>query len=129
MPTQGATLLRADVLRELGGYDDSERGGDDWPLCAAIAFHGRVVFDSFPAMMYRRRSNSPGGDAFPTELVRRNARRVQVRLRGHSSVPRWFLWVLPLLQETAISVARPVFKGARGAGSLAPRGLLGRRRS
>jgi len=113
MPTQGATLLRVDVLRELGGYDDSERGGDDWPLCAAIAFRGRVVFDGFPALMYRSRANSPGGEAFPAELVRRNARRVQDRLRGQASVPRWFLRLLPLLQEGAITIVRPLFKALR----------------
>ena len=113
MPTQGATLLRADLLRELGGYDDSERGGDDWPLCAAIAFRGKVAFDAFPALMYRRRANSPGGDAFPSELVRRNARRVRVRLRGQSSVPRWVLWILPLMQLTAIRIVRPLVTGVR----------------
>lgn len=113
MPTQGATLLRVDLLRELGGYDDSERGGDDWPLSAAIAFRGKVAFDAFPALMYRRRPNSPGGDAFPSHLVRRNARRVQVRLRGHSSVPRWVLWILPLMQLTAIRIVRPVARLAR----------------
>ena len=113
MPTQGATLLRADVLREVGGYDDSERGGDDWPLCAAVAFRGKVAFDDFPALMYRQRANSPGGDAFPSDLVRRNARRVRVRLRGQSSVPRWALWIVPLLQLTAIRIVRPVVKGAR----------------
>ena len=115
MPTQGATLLRVDLLRELGGYDDSERGGDDWPLCAAIAFHGGVAFDAFPALMYRRRPNSPGGDAFPSDLVRRNAGRVHVRLQGQPSVPHWVLWILPLLQLTAIRIVRPVVKGARRA--------------
>jgi glycosyltransferase involved in cell wall biosynthesis len=116
MPTQGATLLRVDLLRELGGYDDSERGGDDWPLCAAMAFRGRVAFDPFPALMYRHRANSPGGDAFPSDLVSKNARRVRVRLRGHSSVPRWVIWILPLMQLTAIRIARPVVRGARRSG-------------
>lgn len=113
MPTQGATLLRVDLLRELGGYDDSERGGDDWPLCAAIAFRGKVAFDPFPALMYRPRANSPGGDAFPSDLVRRNARRVRVRLREQSAVPRWVLWILPLMQSTAIRIVRPVVTAAR----------------
>jgi glycosyltransferase involved in cell wall biosynthesis len=122
MPTQGATLLRVDLLRELGGYDDSERGGDDWPLCAAIAFRGKVAFDASPALMYRHRPNSPGGDAFPSELVRRNARRVRARLRGQSSVPSWVLWILPVLQLTAIRIVRPVVKGARRAGSFLRRG-------
>ena len=113
MPTQGATLLRVDLLRQLGGYDDSERGGDDWPLSASIAFRGKVAFDAFPALMYRRRPNSPGGDAFPSDLVSRNARRVRVRLRGQSSVPRWVLWILPLMQSTAIRIVRPVVRRAR----------------
>ena len=113
MPTQGATLLRVDLLRELGGYDDSELGGDDWPLAAAIAFRGKVAFDSFPALMYRRRPNSPGGGAFPSDLIRRGGRRVQVRLQGQSSVPRWVLWILPLLQLTAIRIVRPVVTGVR----------------
>jgi glycosyltransferase involved in cell wall biosynthesis len=124
MPTQGATLLRVELLREVGGYDNSERGGDDWPLCAAIAFRGRVAFESFPALMYRHRPNSPGGDAFPSDLVRRNARRVQVRLHAQPSVPRWFLWILPVLQLAAIEIVRPVVKAARRA-----RGLSAGRRS
>ena len=41
LPTQGATLLRTELVREVGGYDDSDRGGDDWPFCAALAFRGR----------------------------------------------------------------------------------------
>ena len=126
MPTQGATLLRVDLLRELGGYDDSERGGDDWPLCAAIAFRGKVAFDGFPALAYRHRPNSPGGDAFPSRLVRRNARRVRARLRRQPSVPRWVLWILPLLQLTAIEIVRPVVKGARQAGFLLRRRPAGK---
>jgi len=114
LPTQGATLLRVGLLRELGGYDDSEAGGDDWPLCAAIPFRGKVAFDAFPALMYRRRPDSPGGDApFPSDLIRKAARRVRVRLRGQSSVPRWVIWILPILQLTAIRIVRPVVRVSR----------------
>ena len=65
LPTQGATLLRVGLLRELGGYDDSQAGGDDWPLCAAIPFRGRVAFDGFPALMYRRRPQLSGRRCLP----------------------------------------------------------------
>jgi Glycosyl transferase family 2 len=113
MPTQGATLLRTDLLRELGGYEDSEAGGDDWPLAAVLPFRGKVAFEGFPALMYRRRPNSPGGDAFPSDRISRAARRVQARLQGEPSVSRWVLWILPLLQLAAIRLVRPMVRGAR----------------
>jgi glycosyltransferase involved in cell wall biosynthesis len=113
MPTQGATLLRVDLLREVGGYADAGVGGDDWAMCAALAFHGKVVFDGFPALMYRPRPDSPGGDAFPSELILRGARRVQDRLRGDPAVPRWCVWILPFLQLAAVRIVRPLVRGAR----------------
>ncbi len=116
LPTQGATLLRTDAVRDVGGYDDSERGGDDWPFCAALAFRGPVVFSAAPGMVYRWRPASPGGGQSPRALIAANAVRVRRRLRRDTGLPRWGRWVLPALPVShalALNVVRPAVRGLR----------------
>ena len=118
LPTQGATLLRTELVREVGGYDDSERGGDDWPFCAALAFRGPIAFSTAPAMVYRWRSASPGGEDTPRTLIAANALRVRRRLQRDAGLPRWGRWVLPALptgHALALNVVRPAVRGLRGA--------------
>jgi glycosyltransferase involved in cell wall biosynthesis len=113
LPTQGATLLLTDLVRALGGYDDASHG-EDWPLCAAMAFHGRMAFDDVPALIYRWRPNSPGGPGTSSAQVRDNARRVRERLRAEPAAPSWLPVVLPIVQLVVVEVVRPLVRSARG---------------
>jgi hypothetical protein len=120
LPTQGATLLRTELVRELGGYDDSDRGGDDWPFCAALAFRGRIAFSTAPGLVYRWRPASPGGEETLLPLIAANAVRVRRRLERDAGLPRWARWVLPILpmgHALALNVIRPGVRGLRRTGS------------
>lgn len=116
LPTQGATLLRTELVRQVGGYDDSSRGGDDWPLCAALAFRGRVAFSTAPGLVYRWRPTSPGGEETPRTLIEANSVRVRRRLARDRGLPGWVSWVLPILPAShavALRLVRPAVRGLR----------------
>ena len=116
LPTQGATLLRTEVVREVGGYDDSDRGGDDWPFCAALAFRGPIAFSPAPGLVYRWRPASPGGEETQRSLIAGNAARVRRRLERDAGLPRWTRWVLPTLpagHALAVNLVRPAVRGLR----------------
>lgn len=114
LPTQGATLLRTELVREVGGYDDSDRGGDDWPFCAALAFRGPIAFSTAPGLVYRWRPASPGGEETPRPLIAANAVRVRRRLERDAGLPRWTRWVLPTLPASHALVLNCVRPGVRG---------------
>lgn len=116
LPTQGATLLRTELVRQVGGYDDAARGGDDWPFCATLAFRGRIVFLAEPALVYRWRPASPGGEQAPRQLIAANTLRVRRRLRSDAGLPRWariLLPVLPVGHGLALNLARPLVRRLR----------------
>ena len=49
----GQTLIRTDVLREIGGFDTSLWGADDWDLYIRLARRGPFVFRPDVALHYR----------------------------------------------------------------------------
>ena len=114
LPTQGATILRADDVRAVGAYADRSTG-EDWVLGASLAWRGRVHFDERPALVYRWRQDSPGrgGEA---GTLRANARAVRERLRSDRAAPAAARRLLPLValgQWLAIVVMRPAALGLR----------------
>ena len=88
LPTQGATVMRADSIRACGGYADSDRG-EDSVLATSLAFRGRVGFDRRPGLCYRRREDSPGAAALAPAILLANARRVRAGVRDDPAVPNW----------------------------------------
>jgi glycosyltransferase involved in cell wall biosynthesis len=49
----GQTLIRADLLRKLGGFDTSIWGADDWDLYLRLAKEATVIFEPRLALLYR----------------------------------------------------------------------------
>src|SRR3954452_19899700 len=56
-PTTGATIMRTDLVRAAGGYDETE-SGDDWCLGVSLAFRGRLGWSERPGRMYRLHARS-----------------------------------------------------------------------
>ncbi len=134
LPTQGATVMRADDVRACGGYADSDRG-EDWVLATSLAFRGRVGFDRRPGLCYRRREDSPGAAALAPAILLANARRVRARVRDDPAVPNWAKSLLPLIaaaQWVAARLAYPSFRRLRallsgGLRSVCRAGVIGSR--
>jgi glycosyltransferase involved in cell wall biosynthesis len=115
LPTQGATIMRAEDLRACGGYSDSNRG-EDWVLATSLAFRGRVSFDRRPGLCYRRRPDSPGAVALGGAALVQSARRVRTRLRDDPAIPRWARSALPVIavaQWAAARIAYPLYRSVR----------------
>jgi glycosyltransferase involved in cell wall biosynthesis len=49
----GQTLIRAEPLREIGGFDVSLPGADDWDLYIRLAERGKFVSDTRVSLIYR----------------------------------------------------------------------------
>jgi glycosyltransferase involved in cell wall biosynthesis len=124
LPTQGATVMRADDVRACGGYADSDHG-EDWVLATSLAFRGRVAFDRRPGLCYRRREDSPGAAALTPAVLLANARRVRARVRDDPAVAAQTKSLLPLIaaaQWVAACLAYPGFRRLRAlfSGGLNP---------
>lgn len=122
LPTQGCTIMRASDVIACGGYGDSDRG-EDWVLAVSLAFRGAVAFDGRPGLLYRRRSDSPGGAQLSRAVLLANARRVRARIRQDPAVPgsiRSLLPVIALGQWLAARIAHPAYRSARSLLVTAP---------
>lgn len=114
-PTTGATLLRTDAVRAAGGFGDAS-SGEDWALGAALAFRGRLLFETRPGRIYRRHADSlweKGGHR--ADLIR-NSAAVRARLREDAGVPAALRATLPAvaaLQRLAIDGLRPLVRLTR----------------
>jgi len=116
LPTQGSTLLRTARLRQVGGYDDSQRGGDDAPFSAALAFRGPVAFSSTPGLIYRWGPASPGGPETSRTLIAANLLRVRRRLGQDRGLQAWARYILPILPPShfiLLNLVRPAVRWFR----------------
>jgi hypothetical protein len=114
LPTQGATIVWADVALATGGYADRSQG-EDWVLGVSLAWGGRVLFGEQSALVYRWRGDSPGRSAGRPPLLA-NARSVRRRLRADPSIPLGVSLAMPLMaaaQLMAILGVRPLFLALR----------------
>lgn len=93
-PTVGATLLRTDLVRAAGGFDDSN-AGEDWVLAAALSYRGRVRMSRRPGRLYRIHSASLHLAAYDHPPQAPSA--LRARLRNDRSAPIWLRACLPLL--------------------------------
>ena len=83
--TPGQTLIRADVLRELGGFDAAIWGTEDWELYIRLAQRGPFLFRPVVAVDYRLHAGNASRQAMRQAL-------------GQFSVVRRHIgWNLPLL--------------------------------
>jgi glycosyltransferase involved in cell wall biosynthesis len=114
MPIQGCALLRTASVRDAGGYADADHG-EDWALATALAFRGRVVFATEPALVYRFRPDSPAIARQSRRLLLGNGRRICVQLRGDPAVRAGpvALALLALAQVAAVLVGQPVARTTR----------------
>ncbi len=58
----GQTLIRASLLREVGGLDPSIWGTDDWDLWLRIAKKSRILSEERSALLYRRHEGNASQD-------------------------------------------------------------------
>jgi glycosyltransferase involved in cell wall biosynthesis len=54
----GQTLIRAEVLRKLDGFDEAIWGTDDWDLWLRLAAAGPVIYQNKCALQYRLHGNN-----------------------------------------------------------------------
>jgi glycosyltransferase involved in cell wall biosynthesis len=80
----GQTLIRAEVLRELGGFDPFLWGSDDWDLYIRLAWRGPFVFRPVVALDYRLHAGNASKQA------------IRHALNQFSVVRRHIGWNLPL---------------------------------
>jgi glycosyltransferase involved in cell wall biosynthesis len=117
VPTQGATILRAEVVRACGGYGDRDTG-EDWVLAASLTLRGRIAFDPAPALSYRARRDSPGNGSIDRRTLLANAEAVRRRLDRDPAAPRRLTRLLPALalaQATAALLGHPAARALRAA--------------
>ena len=58
----GQTLIRADVLRRVEGFNSEIWGADDWDLWLRIAKISRVVMEDRDALLYRQHEGNASND-------------------------------------------------------------------
>jgi glycosyltransferase involved in cell wall biosynthesis len=60
----GCTLIRADVLRTIGGFDELLWGADDWDLYLSLSRQGPFAYRKRTALLYRRHDDNASRDSF-----------------------------------------------------------------
>ncbi len=66
----GQTLLRASAVRDIGGWDESIRGSDDWDLNLRLLQHQAAVGDGRVALKYRVHAGNASNSYWPMWLGR-----------------------------------------------------------
>lgn len=59
----GQTLIRAAVLRDVGGFNPDIWGADDWDLWLRIAKSSRSIMEDREALLYRKHDGNASNDA------------------------------------------------------------------
>lgn len=120
----GQTLLRTALVRELGGFDPSLWGTDDWDLYIRLAARARCLYVQRLALRYRRHADAASRDWL---RLYRNARRVHRRHLGRVPLPGrfgvWWAGDLDLRQFYAGKLAEQADLLAAGGRFAEARGL------
>jgi glycosyltransferase involved in cell wall biosynthesis len=114
-PTTGATIMRTELVRDAGGYSDSD-SGDDWSLGAALGFRGRFGWSERPGRVYLLHHQSIWARHMSARHQLEHARAIRSRLRADAAVGRHVKLMLPLLgvaQRLAVGL-HVVVKRRRG---------------
>jgi glycosyltransferase involved in cell wall biosynthesis len=117
-PTTGATIMRTDVVRDAGGYRETD-SAEDWSLGVALLWRGRVGWSERPGRRYRKHAGSTWDRSSTTGHLLANSRAIRALIARDTAVPRWGRKVLPLIrlgQYGAILVVRPLTHLARRLG-------------
>jgi len=88
-PQIGATVVKADLAREVGWFDPALHGDEDWDWHLRLALTGRVGFVAEPCVLFRQRTHGQGDlewsrMRFSSIVLRRNVRRAP---------KSWALWL------------------------------------
>jgi len=125
--TGGATMIRADAMRAVGGFDPDIRMAQDWECWCRLAAHGAVVFIGGPAVLeYRLQPRSVSRtDALSPDTHRMaidkvfgnpeimagiSARRARV-LRRRREGNAWYLAGIEALRAHDLPRARRLIRG------------------
>lgn len=138
LPQTGATLVRTDVAREIGGFDENLRlGNDDVAFHLKIAFKHNVWFQRREAVIYYRHSLSAGArlnrergalerylDAYQSCVIRFAT---EHEARTGDARPRYWAERALLHSMAQLAYRRAEGKGVVSRGRLL-RGMLGEQR-
>ena len=95
----GQTLIRADALRTVGGFDPTLWGADDWDLYVRLAAAGPFVYQPKIALLYRIHATNSSRD---WRRMRANLRAVRRKHLGVAPMP----WNLGRWLATSRSMSR-----------------------
>jgi hypothetical protein len=93
-PTTGATIIRTELVRAVGGYGDAD-SGEDWALGLSLAFRGAVGWSERPGRLHRIPQESP--DITTQAELRRHASTIRERIRSDGGIPDWVRISLPAI--------------------------------
>jgi glycosyltransferase involved in cell wall biosynthesis len=96
-PTTGATIMRTELVRAVGGYSDTE-SGEDWGLGVSLASRGRIGWSERPGRLYRLHHRSVWARHMTVRHQLRHARTVRDRIRSDAGIIRSARVALPLIQ-------------------------------
>jgi glycosyltransferase involved in cell wall biosynthesis len=83
----GQTLIRTSALRQIGGFDPSIQGADDWDMYIRLASVGHFIYENAEALAYRLHR---GNASRNIGLMRRNLLRVRSKHLGRLPAPGRF---------------------------------------
>ena len=111
-PTTGATVMRTEVVRDAGGYGETN-GAEDWSLGVALLWRGRVSWSERAGRLYRRHDMSTWQRHSTTRQLLVHSSAARARLRADATVPGWCragLVLIQLAQYAAILLVRPMVR-------------------
>jgi glycosyltransferase involved in cell wall biosynthesis len=115
VPIQGCAILRAEQVRDAGGYADAD-SGEDWVLAMSLLWRGGAAISPRLGLLYRAPKHPLRRSARTAAELRASGRRVRERLRSDPAVPAWARGLVPAiaaLQLAAIHIVRPIYRVTR----------------
>jgi glycosyltransferase involved in cell wall biosynthesis len=87
-PIVGCAAIRTEAFRDSGGFGDGNLG-EDWELCAALTWRGRMLFYRRPGRLYAVEEGSLWHRAHSREAFERQYSAFQLRLAADPCVPAY----------------------------------------
>jgi glycosyltransferase involved in cell wall biosynthesis len=87
-PIVGCAAIRTEVFRDAGGFGDGNLG-EDWELCAALAWRGRISFHRRPGRLYAVEEGSLWHRLQTRERFERQFEAFQQRMATDRRVPAY----------------------------------------
>ena len=95
-PSSGATIMRADLAREAGGFGDADSGAD-WPLGVSLAWRGQLGLSEQIGRRGQPQAGTAETEALAPPELRGRAHAIRERIRNDGGSPEWVRTALPLL--------------------------------